>query len=543
MSENQDHHRLSTEEEDLVHRSAKKIKDNSSSVMDAEDISVKEAPKVSYRDKVMETDSSFELQPEEIVRMVTEELFPDMDISNSNDHGDMEFNPNPNVHVELEEYENWCSPWKYSLIVRLMGKRVGLRFMSMKLKHLWAKNGDVRVMDASEDFFLVKFSDEGDYKHALFEGPWLIADHYLLVQRWRPLFDPLDYTIKKVAVWVEYEGLHLICFECGKYGHRLDSCPEKNKNNLLRLVEKDTNSPQEESNLNQCPAENSILISEEDQNIQSMSKVMQDSNPQEKQTQADGDEVLFGPWMLAKKISRKRPKANAQQGVTNIIIVDGEILQKQTLFLLPEIKDKQKKDDWENEVLAIMSRYNNMRWEAHSKGEFVGDPMSMDKQQFRSIIYGNNTGSGMQKFDSSSNLDRPPDTAKEKGKESVFDGEQGQKHSLDGFSGGVRVEAQGFSGGIWIMWKSEALTVKVVKTTSQCIHLNLFNDNSGYWFLTIVYASPNEQNRYELWEELINFGAELIDPWCVMGDFNTILYEFEKVGGAGGESKSNESLC
>ncbi|RYR37171.1 hypothetical protein Ahy_A09g042101 [Arachis hypogaea] len=32
--------------------------------------------------------------------------------------------------------------------------------------------------------------DEGDYRHALFEGHWLVADHYLLVQRWRPLFQP-----------------------------------------------------------------------------------------------------------------------------------------------------------------------------------------------------------------------------------------------------------------------------------------------------------------------------------------------------------------
>ncbi|RYQ95802.1 hypothetical protein Ahy_B08g091161 [Arachis hypogaea] len=25
---------------------------------------------------------------------------------------------------------------------------------------------------------------------------------------------------------IEYEGLHLICFSCGKYGHRLDQCAE-----------------------------------------------------------------------------------------------------------------------------------------------------------------------------------------------------------------------------------------------------------------------------------------------------------------------------
>lgn len=25
---------------------------------------------------------------------------------------------------------------------------------------------------------------------------------------------------------VEYEGVHLICFKCGRYGHRVENCPE-----------------------------------------------------------------------------------------------------------------------------------------------------------------------------------------------------------------------------------------------------------------------------------------------------------------------------
>ncbi|KAJ1442466.1 hypothetical protein SESBI_00826 [Sesbania bispinosa] len=326
MSDNQDHHRLSTEEEDLVHRSAKKIKDK----------------------------PSLELQPEEIVRMVTEELFPDMDISNNNDHGDMEFDPNPNVHVEFEEYENWCGPWKYSLIVRLMGKRVE------------------------------------------------VAQH-----------------------------------------------------------------------------------------VQSISNDMQGSTPQEKKPQADGDETVFGPWMLAKKISRKRPQAYTQPDTANVTTHDGEnsskssfesasrfealqsyqekteeasikpILEKKVMTStqtslkhsfdgprvfqknlkaaslepkaqeIPEVKDKQKNDDWEKEVLVIMSRYNTMRWEAHSRGEFVGDPLSMDNQHFRSLIYGNSSDSTMQDVAPISNLDRPPDTTRVKGKESVSDGKEGTQPELN----------------------------------------------------------------------------------------------------------------
>ncbi|RYQ95744.1 hypothetical protein Ahy_B08g091089 [Arachis hypogaea] len=33
----------------------------------------------------------------------------------------------------------------------------------------------------------------------LFEGPWMIADHYLLVQRWRPLFIPHEMDVQNIA--------------------------------------------------------------------------------------------------------------------------------------------------------------------------------------------------------------------------------------------------------------------------------------------------------------------------------------------------------
>lgn len=32
--------------------------------------------------------------------------------------------------------------------------------------------------------------------------------------------------VRGVILKLEYEGLHVVCFACGKYGHKQDSCPE-----------------------------------------------------------------------------------------------------------------------------------------------------------------------------------------------------------------------------------------------------------------------------------------------------------------------------
>ncbi|XP_061354838.1 uncharacterized protein At4g02000-like [Gastrolobium bilobum] len=166
---------------------------------------------------------------------------------------------------------------------------------------MWNISGAYEFIDLENDFFIFKFTDEKDYAHVLEDAPWIIADHYVTVQRWKPIFDPFDETMKNLAIWIRilglpveyytthllwsignmfgrtlkidknslsktgsrveettkhakfaricvevnlskkflskfkignryfnvaYEGLHLICFGCGRYGHRKDLCPE-----------------------------------------------------------------------------------------------------------------------------------------------------------------------------------------------------------------------------------------------------------------------------------------------------------------------------
>ncbi|RYR77235.1 hypothetical protein Ahy_A01g001688 [Arachis hypogaea] len=56
------------------------------------------------------------------------------------------------------------------------------------------------------DYFF-HFTKEEDYSHALLGRPWMVAGHYLIVQRWRPFFLKSEKIMKKVAAWVRIPNL------------------------------------------------------------------------------------------------------------------------------------------------------------------------------------------------------------------------------------------------------------------------------------------------------------------------------------------------
>ncbi|RYR46121.1 hypothetical protein Ahy_A07g031869 isoform B [Arachis hypogaea] len=121
------------------------------------------------------------LNPKEIADMVVEEYVLENESFDGSPKTKAPFNPKPSIEVSLEEYENWCHPWKRSLIVKPLRKNLNLQNMDRWVSKRWAKKDMVKVIDLEENFFLVRFFNQEDYSHALFEGSWMIADHYLLI--------------------------------------------------------------------------------------------------------------------------------------------------------------------------------------------------------------------------------------------------------------------------------------------------------------------------------------------------------------------------
>ncbi|KAI9117687.1 hypothetical protein K1719_011853 [Acacia pycnantha] len=173
----------------------------------------------------------------------------------------------------------------------VMGANFPTYVIRDRINRMWRPKDALKLIPLSNGYYVVSFSNKEDREYAFQEGPWMIEDHYLIVQRWRPNFNPWKADFQCViAAWVRlpdvpfefynveslrrignmigkmikvdrstsvydkggfaricveidlkkpllptylvfgeerniiYEGLHQVCFSCGKYGHQKVVC-------------------------------------------------------------------------------------------------------------------------------------------------------------------------------------------------------------------------------------------------------------------------------------------------------------------------------
>lgn len=178
--------------------------------------------------------------------------------------------------------------------MKLLGKSIGHQMSCRRGDSLWKLRWELDILDSSHDFFLIiRFHLQEDLNNVLFNGPWIIQDHYLIVKKWHPDFVSSLALVSSALAWiqlpglsivyyndnalsaissyigkpietdantalvtrgkfasicveinltkpllgqiiidgrwqkVEYEGLHIICFPCGCFGHTTECCSIK----------------------------------------------------------------------------------------------------------------------------------------------------------------------------------------------------------------------------------------------------------------------------------------------------------------------------
>ncbi|KAI9108079.1 hypothetical protein K1719_020952 [Acacia pycnantha] len=107
------------------------------------------------------------------------------------------------IKFSAEEYTAWCLPWMNSLIIKVLGASFPTYIIRDRINRMWRPRDPLKLIPLNNGYYIVSFSNKEDKEYAFQEGPWMIEDHYLIVQRWRPNFNPWKADLKcNIAAWI-----------------------------------------------------------------------------------------------------------------------------------------------------------------------------------------------------------------------------------------------------------------------------------------------------------------------------------------------------
>ncbi|KAI9094279.1 hypothetical protein K1719_026861 [Acacia pycnantha] len=437
----------------------------------------------------------------------------------------------PGFSFEEKEKERLQRPFRRTLVVKLMGRQPAYGFMLRKLRQFWERKGKIDIFDLENNFYLPEFNPNSEKIESLVawvrfpELPAPLFDKKFLLnlgnsigkairldvhtaQRSRGKFaricieldltKPLipSFSVEGNKLHVVYESLNSLCTNCGWYGHNKDMCERFHKTKADEGMEVEV----------QGGKEFTVLQEDVEQEVGDVNRV---------HTAAQLDSPL--------KVSVERTiQENA--GVSEVrkervlTAKNSEVLQSRGLnenqfsvngSVVPESNMKLSKGKGVN----VVEKENlhpgeiQMRTERSSNDFYmVGDEECLPecgRVASKSFVAVLRDLKFRYKVDMVVIL------------EPRVSGNSATKIIKSwGFKYSVRVEAVGFSGGIWMLWNFEDIGVDVLVKEEQFIHCRL-NLGPKKMLFSAVYASLCEQRRQQTWDWLHSLAEEINEPWLV----------------------------
>ena len=107
------------------------------------------------------------------------------------------------------------------------------------------------------------------------------------------------YMVNEKVHCIEYEGIHLICFNCGRFGHEHAECPEKKKASILHMEDQSQPVPGTEVQPPTLQTREGAPVGEE----RSITGIPKKDKGKQVITE---DDSSYGPWMMVQKPQRNK---------------------------------------------------------------------------------------------------------------------------------------------------------------------------------------------------------------------------------------------
>lgn len=106
------------------------------------------------------------------------------------------------INLSMEELAWIYQPWEYSIIIKLLGRKMTHVYLKSKLKSLWRTSGEILLIDLGHDYYIVKFLQEVNFHKVLQNGPWFVNGFFLSVKKWQPNFVVSTAKERSTAIWI-----------------------------------------------------------------------------------------------------------------------------------------------------------------------------------------------------------------------------------------------------------------------------------------------------------------------------------------------------
>ncbi|KAL4325308.1 hypothetical protein GQ457_11G022240 [Hibiscus cannabinus] len=435
------------------------------------------------------------------------------------------------VHQEID------AKLSKSVIVRLLGKSIGYRALKNRVNALWSTIEALNIIDLNNDYYLIRFAMDADYD--------------------RPLI--LGIVIDGSFQAIDYEGLTVICFSCAKYGHSKEVCGQTEAVTV----------PPAPGHKSKPPADGRfgpwMQVTNRKHRPDITSKGMNNEGPsvvlkggsrfkaldllgEDNQRNASGMEHDSGREPNTQGIGATvrvssvvgEAEGSAQALVEGVMHSTGRL--REVVLVNPVMVDEGcdgsgdghvEQPCWEE--VGVSPRVAAKDWVskfASSLNMGIMAAISSVVNDVNNVVVGD---ANYEPRDENVSIEAEPLLTSSHVSD-VLAIMEPRVSGLTadnfirraGFDYSYRVEANGFSGGIWVMWKN-IVNIDVVAVDNQFIHASCF-----------VVAS---QQRSALWGQLRALDPGLAHPWILGGDFSVICSSAERHGGSVRRSGVYPQFC
>ncbi|GAU49878.1 hypothetical protein TSUD_408170 [Trifolium subterraneum] len=374
----------------------------------------------------------------------------------------------PMLHVENSVIAELSLPWKDALVVKLLGKSLGYNTMKAKLEYVWKLTGDKNKV--------------------INGGPWIIYDHILAVSQWTPTFNAVTARIDKTMVWIRIPSLNLVYYDESLLWAlaSMVGTPIKVDLHTLKVARGRFARMCVEIDLTK-PVVGRVGINGDWYHVQyeGLHIIWKKNNSGEN----NGDKTDTG---IGEKIMENQ---NVNQGVSN------DENPSKSAQAVGELTPDLLHGEW----IKVERRNKNKKVPMQNN-------LSMKAMKVMVPHLAVETKIG----DEKAHVERP--IAKENSVQHDFDPKQLEHHEMHPSMYKTRHNTHNNTAGTFIhgVEPNDTVSEKDIEP----------------WLLTVIYASPRENERHDTWQLLRQLATSINKPWLMMGDFNEIAYPDEKKGGA-----------